>query len=138
MHQYTRQVLGIAVGVLMLVGGSGVATAAGVGTATAKAKGVCPICSKASSDTSSYPVKATNTLLRGTANTLLGWTELIRQPTQTVKEGGNLLTGVARGVGLGVKRTLAGAGEVLTFWTPKVKNSYIHFAEDCPICMGKQ
>ena len=98
----------------------------------------CSICSKASSDTSSYPTKAGNMLMRGAANTLLGWTEVIRQPAQTVKEGGNVFTGLARGLGYGIKRTVAGAGEVLTFWTPKMQDSYMHFAEDCPICMGKK
>ena len=98
---------------------------------------VCPICSKAADENASYPVKAGSVLVRGATNTLLGWTELIRQPVQEAKAGGNVLTGVAHGIGYGVTRTLAGVGEVLTFWTPKTKNGYIHFAKDCPLCEGK-
>jgi putative exosortase-associated protein (TIGR04073 family) len=84
-----------------------------------------------------YPSKAGHTLLRGTANTLLGWTELIRRPAQEVKAGGNVFTGIAHGVGSSVTRTLSGAAEVLTFWTPKIQHSYVHFAHDCPICANK-
>ncbi len=95
----------------------------------------CPICSKTTDDQASYPTKAGLTLVRGTANTLLGWTELIRQPANEVKSGGNVLTGLAHGVGESVKRTAAGLAEVLTFWTPKVKGHYLHAARNCPICM---
>lgn len=98
----------------------------------------CPICHRANNEEASYPSKAGNTLARGAANTLLGWTELIRQPAAEVEAGGNVLTGIGKGMGESVKRTLAGAGEVLTFWTPKVQKSYVHFATDCPICMGRQ
>ena len=103
-----------------------------------ESKGTCPICGRAADETASYPSKAGHTLVRGAANTLLGWTELIRQPAQEAKEGGNVLTGIGKGVGEGVKRTLAGVGEVLTFWTPKVQHRYVHFANDCPICMGRK
>jgi putative exosortase-associated protein (TIGR04073 family) len=99
---------------------------------------VCPVCSRASAETASYPSKAGNTLVRGAANTLLGWTELIRQPASEVKGGGNVVVGLGKGVGHTVKRTLAGIGEVLTFWTPKLQGSYVHFANDCPLCVGKQ
>ena len=97
----------------------------------------CPICSRANADTDSYATKAGSTLVRGTANFLLGWTELIRQPAHEVKQGGNVLTGVAEGVSEGFKRTVGGAAEFLTFWTPKVHGSYLHYAHDCPICAGK-
>ena len=102
------------------------------------ARAACPICAKASDESASYPAKAGCTLVRGATNTLLGWTELFRQPVNEVKGGGNVVTGVGKGIGQTVKRTLAGVGEVLTFWTPKVQDSYIHFSHDCPICMGKQ
>ena len=98
---------------------------------------VCPICARASDEMASYPSKAGHTLIRGAANTLLGSTELIRQPAQEVKSGGNVFTGIAHGVGSSVKRTLSGAAEVLTFWTPKIQHSYLHFSNDCPICANK-
>lgn len=99
---------------------------------------VCPICRHANSNTVTYPTKVSNTLARGTVNTLLGWTELIHEPAEEVKQGGNVFTGILHGIGRGVQRTLAGAGEVLTFWTPKMGDEYLHTASDCPICMGKE
>ena len=99
---------------------------------------MCPICQRAGDETASYSSKAGNTLVRGAANTLFGWTEVIRQPALEAKAGRNVLSGMAKGVGQGVARTLTGVGEVLTFWTPKIQNRYVHFAEDCPICMGQK
>ncbi len=98
----------------------------------------CPICRNAASNQSAdYQAKATHTLVRGVTNTFFGWTEVIRQPAEEVKAGGNLFTGILKGIGQGVGRTAAGAGEILTFWTPKGKNGYVHFATDCPICMKR-
>ncbi len=99
---------------------------------------ICPICGQANNQNASYSVKAAHTLARGGANTFLGWTEVIRQPADEVRAGGNLFTGIAKGIGRGVSRTFAGAGELLTFWTPKIQNSYVHFANDCPVCMGRR
>ena len=96
---------------------------------------VCPVCGRAGHDEVRYSVKAGTTLSRGAANTLFGWTELIRQPADEVKAGGNVMTGIAKGVGESVKRTLGGVGEVLTFWTPKVHHHYLSFSNDCPVCM---
>ena len=99
---------------------------------------VCPICGRVSNPNADYATKASLTLARGAENTLLGWTELFRQPVDEVKGGGNVVTGIGKGIGQSVTRTLGGLGEVLTFWTPKVQNRYVHFSNDCPICMGKQ
>ncbi len=129
MTRRMRKLLGLAIALLVIGGGAG--------AAQAEEHAVCPICERASSNTAGYGTHAVNTLGRGAANTLLGWTEIIRQPTQTAKEGGNVLVGIGRGVGQGVKRTLSGVGEVLTFWTPKMNDNYVTFAKDCPICMGK-
>ena len=103
--------------------------------ALADERKVCPVCGRAGHDEVSYSVKAGATLSRGAANTLFGWTELIRQPADEVRAGGNVMTGVAKGVGESVKRTLGGVGEVLTFWTPKVHRHYLAFSNDCPVCM---
>jgi len=92
----------------------------------------CPICSK-TTDGTDYSAKAGCTLVRGASNTLLGWTELLRQPAQEAKDGGNVFVGIGKGVGQGVVRTLAGVGEMLTFWMPKPPQ----IANDCPLCMGK-
>ncbi len=96
---------------------------------------VCPICGRVTGDDTPYATKAGTTLTRGVANTVFGWTELIRQPAAEAKAGGNVFTGMAKGVGESVKRTLGGIGEVLTFWTPKVNNHYLAFSNDCPVCM---
>ena len=103
----------------------------------AKEEIVCPICHRAIQEDASYSEKAGHTLARGVANTLLGWTDLIRQPAQEAKQGGNVLTGLAQGAGRSITRTLSGLGDVLTFWTPKVQGHYLHFANDCPVCAGK-
>lgn len=131
MRGHVKWWLGVTVGVAILIGCSSPVRAEETGT-------ICPVCAKASAEDATYPVKAGYTLVRGATNTLLGWTELLRQPAAEVKAGGNVLTGIGKGVGQTVTRTLGGLGEVLTFWTPKVQNSYVHFSHDCPICMGKQ
>ena len=132
MRERTPRLLGVVIGCLFLwLGGSAPVQAE-------EPKATCPICGRATDEAVRYPSKAGHTLVRGAANTLLGWTELIRQPAQEAKDGGNVLTGIGKGVGQSVKRTLAGVGEVLTFWTPKVGHSYVHFANDCPICMGRK
>lgn len=99
---------------------------------------VCQVCSKAGKDSASYGAKAGTTLTRGAANTLFGWTELFRQPAEEAKSGGNVLTGIGKGIGQSVKRTLGGVGEILTFWTPKVNNHYLAFSSDCPVCMKRK
>lgn len=123
-------VIGWMVGLVVFFGVSGLARADEPRSGT-----TCPICSKAGHEQATYASKAGYTLARGAANTLFGWTELIRQPAQEVKAGGNVFTGIATGLGKGVMRTFAGAGEVLTFWTPKTEKGYLHFADDCPLCM---
>ena len=99
---------------------------------------LCPVCAKASDDATPYSSKAAHTLSRGAANILFGWTELLREPVDEAKAGGNVLAGIANGVGQSVQRTLAGAGEVLTFWTPKTRSGYLRFADDCPICRQRR
>ena len=126
----------LAVGALILIGPGGRAQAEPRPT---EARPVyCPVCARANNDTASYPSKAGSTLVRGATNALFGWTEILRQPAREVKEGGNVFTGMLAGLGYGARRTLVGAGEVLTFWTPKVQTRYLHLSHDCPLCMGKR
>lgn len=126
----TASVLPFLLGVVVLVGLSAPLSAEEQAV-------VCPICTRASNDATSYPSKAGCTLARGTANTLWGWTELIRQPALAAKEGDNALVGVAQGLSDSVKRTAVGLAEVLTFWTPKTARGYLDLAEDCPLCMRR-
>ena len=98
----------------------------------------CPICNVANDHAAPYPQKASSTLVRGALNTAFGWTELLVQPTQEVKEGGNFMTGIGKGVGFAAKRTVFGLGELLTFWTPKGRGGYLDLNKDCPVCMGRR
>ena len=99
---------------------------------------LCPICRAANSQSAPYTEKAGSTFMRGATNTAFGWTELLTQPTEEVKTGGNLLIGVGKGMNQAVRRTFLGVGELLTFWTPKGPKGYLTLNHDCPICMGRQ
>ena len=107
--------------------------------ARAEERAICPVCHRGASqqEDAAYASKAGRTLVRGAANVLFGWTDLIRQPAVDVKQGGNVFSGLAHGLGQGLKRTAGGVAEVLTFWTPKVRGNYLKFSEDCPVCRGK-
>lgn len=101
---------------------------------------ICPICRQVNDEKASYASRAGNTLLRGTANALLGWTELIRQPAKEVEEGRtprNVLTGIAKGIRQSVRRTASGVTEVFTFWMPKTEGKQAYTTSDCPLCMGR-
>lgn len=129
MRGVARALLGTALGWTVLCGGAA--------TATANEGDMCAICRKANKETVAYPTKAGYTLVRGATNTVFGWTEVIRQPALEAKGGGNVFVGIGKGVGYGVERTLAGVGEILTFWMPKVQHHYLHLAHDCPLCMKR-
>ena len=118
-----------------VLGGAVPGAAAAESTTEAKPPTVllCPICKRISERQMGYAEKAGNTLARGALNTSLGWTELIRQPAQEVKRGGNAFVGIANGVGQGLNRTFTGLAELFTFWTPKVQGQYLHFSKDCPL-----
>ncbi len=128
--------VGVALGLILIAGWP--ATGLADEPAQSTPAQMCPICGRTNDESASYPSKACRTLVRGAANTLLGWTEVIHQPAQKVKAGGNVFTGILQGIGQSAMRTLAGAGEVLTFWTPKLRDRYVHFATDCPVCMGRK
>jgi len=98
---------------------------------------LCPFCLKANSPDVSYADKTGNTLVRGVLNTTLGWTEVLRLPAKEARKGGNIWNGLAGGLGSGVTRTLNGLAEVVTFWTPKMGGSYVHFSDDCPLDTNK-
>ena len=102
----------------------------------APARLVCPICGRIADP--DYGTKASHTLVRGAVNALLGWTEMIRQPAQEAKEGHSVFTGLNKGINRSFTRTMSGLGELVTFWAPKDRaGRYPHFAEDCPLCMGR-
>jgi len=127
-------IIGIGLGSILLLGVPTVSRAAD----EQQTPVVCPICGHANNPKASYQERAASTLARGATNAALGWTEMIRQPAQEVKEGGNVFMGIAKGAGYGVKRTLAGFGELLTFWTPQPHQGRFQFADDCPLCMKRR
>ena len=120
----------------LLLGFSGIVQAE-EGTAEAQEPKLCPICLKANDPDVGYLDKTGNTLLRGVLNTTLGWTEVLRLPAKQARKDGNLWNGLANGLGSGVTRTLNGLAEIVTFWTPKVGDDYIHFSDDCPLDTNK-
>ena len=107
------------------------------GAVPAEAAGDCGVCAKANDDSAGYLSHAGNTLVRGALNTGLGWFELFNQPSQASKHGENVGVGLVKGVGYTIRRTLKGAGEILTFWVPASGGKYLHVADNCPMEMNK-
>ena len=94
----------------------------------------CPICQAANNQQATYAEHAGSSLVRGATNAAFGWTELLLQPSAEAEQGGNIAAGIGRGLGMAVKRTGVGFGELFTFWVPKGKQGYTVLTEDCPIC----
>ena len=57
---------------------------------------------------------------RGLQNGMLGWTEIVTRPQAEVQEKGatGLVKGLLDGISYGIIRTVTGAAEVATFWSP--------------------
>ena len=99
------------------------------------AKGVsstCPVCSRTTSD--QWGVKTTSQLARGVANAGGCWMEMVRQPMNETKAGGNVLVGIGKGFGHTCLRLVEGGAEIVTAPMPKAKDGS-QIAHDCPICM---
>jgi len=62
-----------------------------------------------------WKAKAAGKLLYGGKNLLLGWTELITEPDESMWGGTSVTAGIFRGVWNAVGQTLGGAAQVLTF-----------------------
>lgn len=63
----------------------------------------------------------TEKLGRGLRNGILGWTEIVARPGEAAaqeKRASGAVTGLVDGVALGTVRTVTGAAEVATFWSP--------------------
>lgn len=101
-------------------------------SAVALAAGDCPVCTNTASD--NHLVKTGSQLTRGAANTGLCWTELANQPAKEMKAGGNVVIGVAKGLGHTCLRAAKGLGEIVTAPMPKAKDGS-QIATDCPVCM---
>ena len=59
--------------------------------------------------------QAREKLVYGLKNTLLGWTEILTEPYDTVQGGGNFFVGVGRGLWNAVGQTAGGALHLVTF-----------------------
>lgn len=57
---------------------------------------------------------------RGLENAILGWTELVTRPSAEVEKQGapGLVSGMVNGVSGATMRTVTGAVEMATFWSP--------------------
>ena len=130
----TRPALCIAFSLAIAALGSGTASAATAPDAAEEpSQQVCPICGRLRGEHLTYSDKVGGTLARGALNFTLGWTEMMKQPAQEVKEGHSVLTGIARGVEHSAARTLGGLGELATFWMPKINGKYSNLSIDCPL-----
>ncbi len=90
----------------------------------------CTVCNEAASDY--YPEKDFFQFTRGIVNLGLCWVELVNQPAKEIKNGGNILIGMAKGLGHVGVRLVEGGGEVLTCITPPAKDgTCTQIAHDC-------
>ena len=90
----------------------------------------CAVCNGAASDY--YPEKAFYQFTRGVVNIGLCWMEMVHQPVKEMKNGGNILVGVAKGFGHTGIRLVQGSGEVLTCIGARAKDgNYTLIAHDC-------
>ena len=82
-----------------------------------------PIAASAASSWASgatYGEQATGKLKYGLKNTLLGWTELFREPKRASAAGENVFAGVGRGVWNAVGQTVGGIAHLVTFPIPAI------------------
>ena len=92
----------------------------------------CAICSKTTSG--NWGVRTTSKLGRGVANAGGCWTEMIRQPRNEHRAGGNWAVGMGKGLGHTCLRLVKGGAEILTSPLPNAKDGS-QIATDCPMCM---
>ena len=76
----------------------------------------CGICEGAESH--SFSKSAPGKIGRGLVNVGLGWTNLLSQPIQAGSSGGNVFTGIGKGLWFTVLRTVEGVVEFALFWMP--------------------
>ena len=76
----------------------------------------CGVCEAAESR--NFGKSAPGKIGRGLVNTGLGWTNLLAQPIQAGSSGGNVFTGIGKGLWMTVVRTVQGVVEIGLFWLP--------------------
>jgi putative exosortase-associated protein (TIGR04073 family) len=95
----------------------------------------CAICEGVESE--NHAAKTGHQLTRGVANAGLSWMEMVRQPKQELNNDGNILVGLAEGVGHTFIRLAKGLGEVITAPFPHA-NDGSRIASNCPSCMWQE
>ena len=76
----------------------------------------CGVCEAA--EAQNFGKSAPGKIGRGLVNAGLGWTNLFAQPVHAGKSGGNVLTGIGKGFGYTIIRTVQGVAELGLFWLP--------------------
>ncbi len=56
----------------------------------------------------------------GLTNLLLGWTEIFQEPYNAAKSGGNVVTGIGKGLWNAVGDTVGGVLHTVTFFIPQL------------------
>lgn len=77
----------------------------------------CGVCGAA--EAQNFGKSAPGKIGRGLVNIGLGWTNLFAQPIHAGKSGGNVLTGIGKGLGYTMIRTVQGVVEIGLFWLPQ-------------------
>ena len=67
----------------------------------------------------SYPVKMKNKFVFGLTNVLLGWTEILTEPYEAIRDKKNVVKGFGTGLWNGVADEVGGVIHLVTFWCPK-------------------
>ena len=100
---------------LLGLGSTGVVSAtAPVGEEISPTTLHCRVCEAA--EAQNFAKSAPGKIGRGLVNILFGWTNLIAQPVHAGKSGGNVLSGIGKGLGYTVVRTVQGVVELGLFW----------------------
>ena len=76
----------------------------------------CGICEAAEADT--WAKSAPGKIGRGLVNAGFGWTNIFAQPKNAISSGGNVFSGIAKGFGYTLLRTIQGVAELGVFWLP--------------------
>src|SRR3989338_8006939 len=94
---------------------------------------ILSLCDAASSDDSL--TKTSGQFLRGAANIGFCWLEMIHQPAREARSGGNLFTGLAKGVGHSFLRVAKGAGDIVLCASPRrnKEGTFPSVSQDCAL-----
>ena len=101
------------IGVLVLIGILAACPVVGY-AATGKAVAQSTAAASPWTKETGWANQAREKLVYGLKNTLLGWTEIVTEPYDTVQGGGNFFVGVVRGLWNAAGQTIGGALHLVT------------------------